>query len=507
MTSQAKKFISGSLLKSVNFAANAIVGILLLPFIIHSLGDKLFGLWAVIGTLVGYYSLMDFGLGSAIERYISRSAGTKDDLEANKIANTGLVILAWLGVAALVISAVLAFFVPILIKNVTETGLFRAAVLILGVNFSICFPFGVFVGILEANMRYDRTASVQIAKLIVKTALIIVFLNAGYGIIALAVITCVTDIAGYLLVWYFVSRLYPFIRISRKFIDRKRIKMLFNYSVFTFITRISDELIFNVDNFVIVIFIGLPAVTVYSIAARLIKNVMGLMSGLFRNSIPLFSQYEGRGDFASIQDKYQFLTKISTYFSFLIGGMLIILGKPLIDVWVGPRYEQAYPILLILLIPFIFDIMQMPGTAVLYGVSKHRYYAALNVAQGVANLLLSIYLVRRYGLYGVALGTAIPMFIVKVFIQPLLICRVVKMPYRVFYLNLMLPRFLLGGGLLFLFWLAVKGLIRSDVLTVGGLGMLGVIFYSAIIYWAGFSDFERRKHFKPLLAFAKKQAV
>jgi len=42
-------------------------------FIIHSIGDRWYGLWVIVGTLMGYYGLLDFGLASASQRFITKS--------------------------------------------------------------------------------------------------------------------------------------------------------------------------------------------------------------------------------------------------------------------------------------------------------------------------------------------------------------------------------------------------------------------------------------------------
>ncbi len=54
--------------------ANAAVGFLLTPYVLHRLGDEAFGVWVLITNLVGYYGLVDAGVRSAILRYVSSTA-------------------------------------------------------------------------------------------------------------------------------------------------------------------------------------------------------------------------------------------------------------------------------------------------------------------------------------------------------------------------------------------------------------------------------------------------
>ena len=100
--------------------------------------------------------------------------------------------------------------------------------------------------------------------------------------------------------------------------------------------------------------------------------------------------------------------------------------------------------MLILVIPYIIALSQSMSVMAAYGTGKHKFLSLVTIGEGVFNLCLSITLVRHYGIYGVAIGTAIPMFIVKVFIQPVYICRVVGLPVME-YAGKLLRSFLMGA--------------------------------------------------------------
>src|SRR2546430_3639889 len=45
-------------------------GVFLTPFILHKLGSSDFGLWVLVGAVVVYGSLLDFGIGGAVIKYV-----------------------------------------------------------------------------------------------------------------------------------------------------------------------------------------------------------------------------------------------------------------------------------------------------------------------------------------------------------------------------------------------------------------------------------------------------
>lgn len=498
MSSKTRILAKGSALRMIEFFSTSIVTLTITPFIIHSLGDSMYGLWIFIGSFLGYYGLMDFGFTSAIQRFLSRAIGSKNHDEANKVINSSLCLFTILGLITLIFSFIIAFTFSSLIRNVTEIDLFRKIIIILGLNFAIGFPLRVFSGILSANIRYDLSTAIELIKLALRTVLIIVLLKAGHGIMALAFITFVADISGYISKYFIVRHLYKYIIFSRALIDKSLIKPLFGYSVYTFIAQIANQLKFNIDNLVITVFIGLSSVTLYSIAFRLVEYFMLFISSAIGMLTPLFSQYEAKNNYDSIREKFIFTTKISSYLSILIGGIIIMFGSAFIQRWVGPKYLNAYPILLVLVIPIIFANMQAPSIQVLYGISKHKFFAISNLAEGITNLVLSLILVKKYGLLGVAIGTAIPMIIIKLFIQPVFTCKAIKLDIKKYYFGILVPAILNSSVVLIVLWFTAKSFISADYFNLAALILGFIVLFSGCIFLLGFNSLERN-YFKKII--------
>jgi len=63
---------------------------------------------------------------------------------------------------------------------------------------------------------------------------------------------------------------------------------------------------------------------------------------------------------------------------------------------------------------------------------RHRTLAVVLLVEAAANLVLSVALARPYGINGVALGTAIPLFCTSVFFLPIHLCRTLQLRLRDF---------------------------------------------------------------------------
>lgn len=487
-----QKLIRGSMLRTVNIFMQLIVAFFMMPFIIHSLGDRMYGFWILVGTFLGYYGLLNLGLSSAVGRYVSRALGKNNVKEMNSIVNTSLVLFTIIGAIALCISFIAAIFCFYFIKSPEEVNLFRKVIIIMGVSMAIGFPIRVFGGILTSYLRYDLSTYTSMIRLTIANIFIYYFLKIGYGILALAVITFFASLLEYMLILHFAKKTFPQLEISYSYYNKDRAKLLFGYSGKSFIIQLADILRFKVDSFVIAGFLNLSLVTYYSVGARLIEYFVQLIVSSVGIMSPVFSQYEGRDDFDSIRKKFLDVTKISIIVSVFIGASIIYYGKVFIQRWMGPDFDSSYYVALILCVPYITALMQTPSIGLLYGISKHHYFAITNTCEGVLNLILSIILVKHYGIYGVALGTAISMIILKVFIQPVFVCRVINLSlYKYYFKTLFLTTLKMLTPLLFYFYI-IKDFLKADYVNIIVTGGIQVLLFMPIAFFFVLNKKERK---------------
>jgi O-antigen/teichoic acid export membrane protein len=118
------------------------------------------------------------------------------------------------------------------------------------------------------------------------------------------------------------------------------------------------------------------------------------------------------------------------------------LTKPLLTAWVGATYAEYSYLVLILMAASLIDTSQWPAGFVLQGMARHHSLAGMTIASGVSNLILSILLVNRLGLTGVALGTLIPTTIICIgFVTPYAM-RVIGVSVQEMYAKVLLPSLL-----------------------------------------------------------------
>src|SRR6478609_3274113 len=102
------------------YAVHVIVAFLLTPFVLRSLGEARYGVWALAVGLTGYYGLLDLGISGGIGQYLTRYLAEKDFERLNRTASTGFFALIVCGMLICLCAFALALGAPFLFRIPAE---------------------------------------------------------------------------------------------------------------------------------------------------------------------------------------------------------------------------------------------------------------------------------------------------------------------------------------------------------------------------------------------------
>ena len=398
---------------------NIIIGFFLSPFILHRLGDAAFGIWVLIFSVTGYYGIFDLGIRSSVIRYISKLTAVEDREGLAKFFNTSLATYAGIGLAATLVTLVASHFVGSMFRIPPDfLSTARWLFLIVGLSVALGFPLGIFAGILEGLQRFYLLNFTNVVALIIRAILTILALRHGYGLLTVGIITVVLPLLSSVARAFLVFRILP-IPIAWKYVDRSVFREMANYSGVTFVIQVAYKLRFKTDVVIIGKFLGSAAITQFSIGGRLVDYASEVVSGLAQVFLPMSSQSDAKGDLSRLRKIFVAGNRACAIVIFPVTAVLIILGKAVIEAWVGRKYVAgSYPVLLVVLIPTTLILAQNATPRIIYGMAKHKTLAWITSIEGVANLILSIVLVRKIGVIGDAIGTAVPLSFTALYFTP-----------------------------------------------------------------------------------------
>jgi O-antigen/teichoic acid export membrane protein len=468
-----------------SLGVNILVGIFLSPFILHRLGNMVYGAWVLVFSVTGYYGLFDLGVRSSIIRYVSTYTATDDMEGLSRLINTSLAGYSAIGMIALLVTGVVSIYVDSVFRmpaNFVTTA--RALFLIVGASVAFGFPTGVFGGILEGLGRFYIVNVTNLAASLLRAAMIVVALNHGRGILTLAIITVTLPFLSSLVRAVIVLHVLP-LRFGWKYVDRNSLRQIAQYSSVSFILMISYKLRFKTDELVISALLSVSAVTFFSIGDRLVDYTMEVVTDLSQIFIPMSGASDAKGDTAQLQRIFVAGNRACALVVLPITATLVILGKSVIRVWVGANYvAAAYPVMLVLLIPSTFTLAQSASTRILYGMAKHKTLAWVTAMEAIANLALSILLIRPFGVVGDALGTAIPLCCTGLFFLPRHLCRVLEVRLGTFLREAYLLPLLLSLPTVSALLLLQRWFFARNYWQLGLQILLGLVPYGVGLAWA-----------------------
>jgi len=159
-------------------------------------------------------------------------------------------------------------------------------------------------------------------------------------------------------------------------------------------------------------------VTHFNVASRLAEYFRSLTAGVAGPLVTEMSTLEGQAGQVKMRELLVQATRLTALLCLLACALLCLNGKDLLALWVGKSFVSSYAVLVILVASQTVAMIQSPSMGLLLARGRHRALAVWTVCEGLANVGLSIYWAPRYGILGVALGTAIPMLVSKLILQP-----------------------------------------------------------------------------------------
>ncbi len=414
-------------------------GIFLSPYLIHSLTKETYGLWVLIGSVVGYFGFTDFGVRIATGRLVAYYRARQDATKVNHTINTSLALLTASGLVVTLLTFLLSPYFGRLFHIGSDVPHVSAAVFLCGFAVAVGLPLTVFEGCLAGYERYDLINIVEIFMTIGRVGLVVWMIGLGYGILALAAISFALTVAGGGVKFLLCYRVFKPLHVAVEQVNRSMVRETYATSIWFLILAVSVKISFFTDNIVLGYFRTTGEVAVYSIAGRLAQYALIAVHAFNLVLMPVAAAYDAQADLTKQRRLLLLGTRASFAAAIFMATIFLAYGGRIIHIWVGSGFEQAAVVLAILTLPLVTQSSQMTTLMVLQGMAKHKNLSLIYLTEACANLILSLILVRPYGMIGVALGTALTSTFSSLIAQPIYVCRVLSLGLVDYYRKAFLP--------------------------------------------------------------------
>jgi len=362
-------------------------------------------------------------------------------------------------------------------------GPFQWAFWILAIRAAIAFPSSVLGATLMGHEKYVPANLVNVTLALVRAILTVVLLRRGMGLLGVAYSQLGVGLVAISARFVLCRWLIPYLRINIGLAKWAVAKTLLTYGMSTMAIVVADQLRFNVDTVVIGKLLGMPKIAVYAVALHVVRWLPKMIMSGMHVIRPRFTALDGAGRTEELKRLFVQSLSIAAVMTFGISMLAVVFGGKFITRWVGEGFFGAVPVLWILVVAFMTDLAQNPGLALMYALSKHHFYAVASIIEGIANVTISILLAPRYGIVGVAMGTAISMMAFRIFVQPIYVSRIAGISLGQYFKPFAIPAAVAGAMTVAAWYMEiVTSWERASYISLVWQGLVAGVIFLGIVW-------------------------
>ncbi|HKO47028.1 MAG TPA: lipopolysaccharide biosynthesis protein [Polyangiaceae bacterium] len=401
--------------------ATILAGFVATPILLRLLGGERLGSFRVMGEWLGYLTVVDVGLTSALPVFLLRAYSGTDPHAPRALTRYGLRLMS--AVAAIVmlpLGLLFTWFCPRLIPvSASMVGELRLAALIT-LGSILLYPIGIFRANLEVTQRGYVVTLGLLAQSLVTTGLGLGLAYLGFRLPGQALASVLGLVVASLIWAWSVRRAMPPGVAASPLPTRSA---LWRTSWPFALSGMGNRLNVMTDSMVVAAFLGPIAVTTLFLTQRVISLAGGQVNGLAVVSWPALLELRARGERDAFERRLSELTTLLITLGITLTGTVAAYNKHFMNLWVGAAYDGG-PLLALFtaLGSIIFGFVCLFAWVIdMQGDTRHRL--RVSTVGSVLNLLFSVLAVRAIGVPGVALGTLAAYLCTDAWYCPTLVCR------------------------------------------------------------------------------------
>ena len=398
----------GVILSYINMGLQALIGFIYIPMLLAFLSKEQYGLYQLVGSMIAYIAVMDFGLANTTVRYYSRLRALNDTRGQENLLATMLRLYMGIAVAIIVVGVILLhLLLPFYTKTLSPTDLVTAKYVywIMMFNLAVTIPGHIFSAIIQAHEKFIFLRCASLLNIILQPVLVFIILHFKASIVALVIVQTVCNLGLFI-----GNAYYSIFNLGARFHlykwEGKFVKEILFFSFFIFLNAIMDQIYWKTGQLILGAVVGTVIVAVYSVTVQLCMSYMGFSANISNVFLPHLSALAAQEDMRETNAIFLKVGRLQFYIVMLLFWGFLLFGRQFIHLWVGDSFSPAYTYTVILMAALIVPLVQNTGILILQAKNKHAFRAIVFVIIAILNVCISIPLARQYGAMACACVTA-----------------------------------------------------------------------------------------------------
>ncbi len=370
------------------------------PFILHYVSPAEYGIWATCFLIISYIGIGAFGVSNVYIRYVAEYSASRRTHEIGRLLATGLCIS--MGFSILVFGGLLGsmpwilegFKMPMELRD-------TASILILGTvgTMLLDMTFGAFAYVLIGLHRIVEQTVVWIISVLIETALIVLFLVEGYGMIGMLWAFAIRYLFATVIYAVLVYRAVPGLRLRLRGEGQSPIGLFVKYGGVMQLTGLLGIVLYSFERVVAGFINGVSAVGVLDIGQKFPVMSSQVFSSASNSILVGLTHHHTKG----LHDEVRRLYRQSSRYVNLLNGCAMGFMAPfaglIVTAWIGdkPAYQNAADIMVVAAVGYHFHALTGPASSYFQGVSRPGLVALLFQLPHMIMLAGGMALIQMYG--------------------------------------------------------------------------------------------------------------
>ena len=483
---------TGVLLSYLNLGISFLIPIFYTPLMLRMLGQAEYGLYSLANSTIAYLSLLRFGFGTTIIRYIAKYRAEGDQKKVQETYGFFLLLYSAIGVVALVGGIVLAANTEGIFSQGLSSGELRKMkqlVLILAVNTAMSFPLSVFASMAIAHEKYLFRRIMDIVSTIAGPIANLIALFLGFASVGMALAGTVIQLV---LAPISISYCFRELKLKPRFVrlPSALIREMVGFSLFIFIDSLVNMLFWATDKVILGMLASTVAVAVYNVGGTFNNIVMQLstsISGVLVPRVTGMVSTRPRSEWSALVIK---TGRIQFLIVALILSGFTVFGRQFIDLWAGPEYADAYWVALLTLYPLCIPLIQSTAKNFVIAQNKHQFRSIVYLIIAILNVISTYLVVPSMGIVGAALCSCVSYLLGQGLVMNIYYYKVTGLDIPLFWKNILkmavVPGLMLVAGLL----LSRVVVLDNWITFFAGVALFTAV-YAALMYGFVMNDYEK----------------
>lgn len=446
---------------------------------IYILGVEYLGINGLFTNILMLLSFAELGIGNAIIYSMYKPLAINDEEKIKSLMALYAKAYRLIGIIVFISGLIVIPFMDIIIKEIPsiKEDIIHIYLLFL-INTTVSYFFVYKKSIIIADQKNYIVSLYQQLFLIIQVILQIIFLVLTHEYMLFLMIQIICTILNNIVTARKADKMYPYLNDKNVTeLDRNERQGIFKNVKALFLYKLASVTLSGTDNIIISAIIGVTAVGLSSNYLLVITAFTTISNQIMNAFTASVGNLNAIGDTANKERVFNRMFFISSWLhGFLSIGLLIFLNQ-FIDIWLGSEYILSKNVVFALILHFYILNMHIPVFTyrTTMGLFVQGKWAPMLGA--IINIVLSLWLGRLYGLFGIFIATSIARFFTTGIVDPYL---VYKRGFNKNPLDYHYKYFLLTG--FFLIMYLVSNYVVGLILIGGTLGFILKVFSVTILF-------------------------